>query len=80
MAQVDFTVTQGQQDAMMTVLDGMRAKLGANKAVLTRILSMENGQAKIKAFAATADGKWLREVKKARDDLNDFFENVGWRD
>jgi len=80
MAQVNFNVTQGQYDAMMTVLNGLRAKLGANKDVLTRVLSTENGQAKIKAFAASQNPPWLRKVKQARDDLNTFFENVGRRD
>jgi len=80
MGQLDLTSTQNQYDAMMLVLDGIRAKLGANKEVLTRILAMENGREKVKAFAATDAGKWLREVKKARDDLSNFFENAGWVD
>ena len=80
MAIVNLNVTQNQYDTMMTVLDGIRAKLGANKEALTRVLSMENGQDKIKAFAASQDPPWLREVKQARDDLDAFFENVGWQD
>ena len=80
MDQVDFATTQGQYDAMMTVLDGIRTKLGGNKATLTYIFSMENGQAKIKAFAQTDDGRWLREVKKFGDDWNEFLRDVGWRD
>ena len=80
MAQVDFTVTTAQYDAMMVVLDGIRAKLAANKAILSRILSQADGQAKVKAFAQTADGRWLREVKAARDDLNTFLADVGWID
>ena len=80
MAQVDFKVTQGQYDTMMTVLNGIRAKLGLNKEVLTRMMETENGQTKIKAFAAAQDPPWLRGVKQAHDDLDTFFEDVGWRD
>ncbi len=78
MASVDFTTTTAQYDAMMIVLDGIRSKLVANKSVLTTILSQENGQAKIKAFAQTDDGKWLREVKQFGDDWNTFLGDVGW--
>ena len=80
MAAVDFSISQVQYDKMMVVLDDIRDKLLAEKAVLTRILSTENGQTKIKAFAAAQDPPWLREVKQMRDDLNDYFETIGWRD
>ena len=80
MAQVDFGITQANYDKMMVVLDGIRTKLLAEKAVLTRILSTENGQTKIKAFAAAQSPPWLREVKQMRDDLNDYFETIDWRD
>ena len=80
MAQVDFTVTQNQYDAMMVVLDGIRAKLSSNKVVLTKILSQETGLVKVKAFALTDEGQWLLEVKKVKDDLVDYFDSVGWKD
>ena len=64
----------------MTVLDGLRAKLATEKTVLTRILSTENGQAKVKTFAQSPAGRWLREVKQVRDDLNRYFDSVGWSD
>ena len=80
MAAVDFSISQVQYDKMMVILDEIRAKLATEKAVLTRILSTENGQTKIKAFAAAQSPPWLREVKQMRDDLNDYFETIGWRD
>ena len=80
MANVNFTIADQQYDTMMLVLDGIRSKLGANREVLARILSQENGREKIVAFVQSPAGKWLREVKRARDDLNEFFDRVGWRD
>ena len=80
MAQVDFGITQANYDKMMVVLDGIRSKLATEKDVLTRIMATDNGQAKVKAFAAAQDPGWLREVGKFRNDLNDYFEAVGWRD
>ena len=80
MAAVDFSITQVNYDKMMVVLDGIRTKLLAEKAVLTRILSTENGQTKIKAFASAQDPPWLAEVKTMRDDLNSYFESIGWED
>ena len=77
---INLNVTQVQYDKMMAVLDGIRSKLGPHKAELTRVLSMENGKAKIKAFAAAQDPAWLREVAKMRKDLNQFFEDIGWED
>ena len=80
MAQVDFGITQANYDKMMVVLDGIRSKLATEKDVLTRVLSQENGQDKVKAFAAAQDPGWLREVGKFRNDLNDYFDAIGWRD
>ncbi len=80
MAEIDFSVPQDQYDKMIVVLNGIRAKLAANKVVLTRVLSQENGHEKVRAFAQTDAGRWLREVKRARDDLNKFFDKVGWQD
>jgi len=80
MAQVDFTVTPAQYTTMMTVFDGVRTKLGNNRDVLNRVCSQEDGKSKIKAFAATEDGKWLREIARIRNELNTFFESVGWGD
>ena len=77
MAAVDFSISQVNYDKMMVVLDGIRDKLATKKAVLTRILSTENGQTKIKAFAAAQSPPWLAEVKQMRDDLNDYFETIG---
>ena len=78
MAQVDLNISYAQFNTMMIVLNGIRTKLGSNKDALTRVLSMENGKAKIKAFAAAQDPAWLREVAKMRKDLNQFFEDIGW--
>lgn len=79
MSQIDLTVTQNQYDTMMSVLNGIINKLNNNKVVLTRICSQEEGREKIKAFSLTDNGKWLREVNKFNNDLDDFFEDVGWR-
>ncbi len=78
MASVDFTVSTAQYDAMMIVLDGIRAKLATHKPKLIQMLSMENGKAKIKSFAQTEDGRWLREIWKMKDDLNAFSDEIGW--
>lgn len=78
MAQLDFSVTSTQYTNMMTVLDGIRTKLSANKPVLSRICAQEAGRVKIKAFAQTEDGKWLKEIALFRRQLDQYFEDVAW--
>jgi hypothetical protein len=79
MAQVDCTITDAEYNQMMTVLNAMRTKLAGLKVPLTRMLSSsENGKAKVKAFAQTDDGRFLREVSRVRNDLNDYFDTIGW--
>jgi len=78
MATTDWTITGGQYDTMMTVFDGIRAKLLAEKDILTRVLETENGRTKLKAFAQTDEGKWLREIERFRTDLNQYMALIGW--
>ena len=76
MATIDVTISQAQYDQMMAVLDAMRAKLAPLKAPLALALSAE--PAKVKAFIQTTNGRFLREVFNVWQDLDAYFEAIGY--
>lgn len=78
MAVVDVTISSAEYDKMMVALNAIRAKLAPLKAPLIRIMQMENGEQKIKTFAQTDNGRFLREVNQIRNDVNKYFQDIGW--
>jgi hypothetical protein len=80
MAQLDWTITDAEYDQMVVVLDGIRSRLGLMKSPLTEMFQQETGRQKIKAFATTDAGRFLREVNKIRNDINKYFDDIGWKD
>lgn len=76
MAQIDFTITDAEYNQMMVVLDAMRTKLAGLKAPLKRVVASQ--PAKVKAFATTDEGRFLREVHRVWRDLDTFFDDIRW--
>ena len=75
MATIDVTISDGEYNQMMAVLDSMRAKLAPLKAPLAASFAAE--PAKVRAFIQTENGRFLREVHRVWQDLNAFMADIG---
>ena len=80
MAKIDFTLSEVKFGKIKAVQDDIRGIIAVNQDVLARVCSQANGREKIKAHAGTTNGKVLGVLLELRNDLNTFFESVGWGD
>ena len=78
--QLDLKIPQGQLTALLTTWGNVHDKLAAIQPTLALVMSQDNGQAKVKTFAGGANGDFLRQLVAMRNELNEFFDSVGWRD
>ena len=80
MAKVDFSTTDAQQQQMMTVMTAIRAKLNPLRGPLQRMMKDKENKAKIVALLQTDNGRFLREIRRFYEDLDDFMQDIGyWR-
>lgn len=80
MAQHDFTISDAEYNQMMAVLNAMRTRLALLKQPLRTMCRQEAGKAKVKAFAATEAGRFLREVYRIKKDVKVYFDDLLWED
>ena len=76
MATIDVTISDGEYNQMMAVLNAMRTKLAPLRAPLALALSAE--PEKVKAFIQTENGRFLREVYRVWTDLVAYFVAIGY--
>ncbi len=82
MANIDITLTDTQYNQLVTVTDGLKAKLGAITPLLAQVMQQENGRGKVKAFVKNnpTDARLLVLTNQLANYLDDFREAVRWAD
>ena len=78
MAQYDLTISNAEYNQMMAVLDGIRARIAPLREPLAKMLASQ--PEKVRAFIQTENGRLLREVFRAYQDLKSFAEAIGYEE
>lgn len=76
MAQHDFTISDAQHAQLVAMRDAIRLWLAPRKAPLAKMLAAQ--PEKVRAFAKTDDGRGLRVIYQMREELNQYFEDIGF--
>ena len=81
MSQIDITLTNTQYNSLVTATDALKTKLNGIKPLLKKVMSHDDGQAKIKAYVQShpAQARLLVKTMDLATFLDAYLDDIGWR-